>query len=975
MSPLLAGAGAAALDSSPVRRSSVLAPLAIACVAAIYLALFVSYGVNLEDEGLLLLQIARTARGQVPYLDFHTGYTPGAFYLNAALVRLLGESVLPMRWLLVAVNAAVIGLLFALARPWAGNAIAAATALGYAAFLPCFIGEFASFNIPYPSWYSAAAFLAAQWAMDRYLVVGRGRLLVLAGAFCGLAFGFKPNAGVLAILASGLTLAMLRAGDGDPDRRSARVLLVLAALVIATMFAGYVVEVELPAIGGPVILVILGRLLLARARDGGAPVLWPSIARIAAGAAALALPWAAPFLVVLGPARFLRDVLLVGSEADLIYALTFPLPTGFPASWPAVAALGLVFAGLAGLAAEQSHLRVSRAVSLVAIGAGTVVSLVVSWARMPEGVARSIYWQAQHVGFYLIPLMAVAVGGVLLLRLRGQAARFGVRERRLLNALTFATCMYVMLWPRVDTMHLVGAMPSALVLGAACAARFARAWAGVLRLPEAVARAGVAAAAAALALLAAVPNLAGPFARPQVALDSPRVPISVEAERGNDLRALDAMLAYLRARLAPAEPLFAFPALALVPYALGHPTPTPHDYFFPGRPDHRVEVEVVRALEAARPRYVVTLNRRLGFFSASPDYYFILRAYVRQGWVLAARFGRYDVLVRADVLHGPPIVESFTDRPAPEAMLAEFADPDRERRQAAVDVFMGRAATPAGIASLGSAIAPDERTQLLLLRNLSEAGDARATPFLVETTRTAGARVRREASAALTILTIRDDGVGRSLGPPADPPPPRLADHLDGLPLAEVRTWMANRDLRREVGVFAGRALGLAGDRDAIPVLERVLAEETRRPILQVTAAKALVELGERQRLCDLVELLDEQKQDVQNFVPSYLIEASATYPAETLHCLRQGLSSPSQRVREMCAWIAGAAGLGALAPQLSALVADPHEGPRIAAIWALGTLADPGSRAQIAALVSDPDAQVRAFAAEALQRIGAQHG
>src|SRR5262249_11712923 len=125
-------------------------------------------------------------------------------------------------------------------------------------------GDFASFNIPYPAWYAATLFLACQLAVDRWLVTGKRRWAVAAGLAAGVAFGFKPNAGVLAALALGTTVGLVAAGARDRDGRLARTALGVALFVLVSIFGFRFWRLEFPVIAGP--LAVLLFLAIRRAR-------------------------------------------------------------------------------------------------------------------------------------------------------------------------------------------------------------------------------------------------------------------------------------------------------------------------------------------------------------------------------------------------------------------------------------------------------------------------------------------------------------------------------------------------------------------------------------------------------------------------------------------------------------------------------------------------------------------------------------
>lgn len=59
-----------------------------------YLVAKSRFGINVYDEGLALLGAQNVIAGQVPYRDFWTVYPPGSFYLDAALFKVFGSSIL-----------------------------------------------------------------------------------------------------------------------------------------------------------------------------------------------------------------------------------------------------------------------------------------------------------------------------------------------------------------------------------------------------------------------------------------------------------------------------------------------------------------------------------------------------------------------------------------------------------------------------------------------------------------------------------------------------------------------------------------------------------------------------------------------------------------------------------------------------------------------------------------------------------------
>src|SRR6266508_3496896 len=96
-------------------------------VAALAIVTFVAYAwsahfwIDPVDEGYFLDLADRVTRGELPYRDFTTYYTPGIFYLFAATFKLFGPSLLWPRYVMALLRAATAVLTYVLVRrvaPW-----------------------------------------------------------------------------------------------------------------------------------------------------------------------------------------------------------------------------------------------------------------------------------------------------------------------------------------------------------------------------------------------------------------------------------------------------------------------------------------------------------------------------------------------------------------------------------------------------------------------------------------------------------------------------------------------------------------------------------------------------------------------------------------------------------------------------------------------------------------------------------------
>jgi hypothetical protein len=643
-------------------------------------------------------------------------------------------------------NAASVAALYALARRVAGTWIAIIPALGWLAFLPVY-RDFAAANVPYPAWFATAAWMALSLALVRWATRGGVVPLVAAGVAAAAAFSVKPNAGAFGLAAGTwiVTLAARRLSWLDRVAGVVASIVMLAGVWVAFGLAWWSVDAAVHLLPTSV-LALTAAFLAGRLATDAHPRTTTALAALVAGFVPVTLLWVVPVLGRLGLAGFARDVLLLGSPAAALYYLPHP-PPEFYAVAVVGAALGLA---LAGHAIRRGAL--TPVVPLVVAGLA-VVGLVVRTrqnALMPESMANSIVWQITNAGYWLAPL--ANWGGLVWLLRRRAVTGLRADERAMAALVCLAIGMYLQLYPRTDDFHLVIAMPLSAVLAAALLARVVEWWGAGTRIAGMPSRgvlgAGLAVVTAVVLLVRIGPMLAAwqdAARQPALLVDTPTVAAHVAADTADDLTAFGLATDFLMRHTSEGESVFAFPALDGMLYAAGRTSPVPHDYWYPGRPDHVEEAAMIDGLRSDPPRFIVTLNDGWTWFIDSPAYFQTARAFAVERYVLVARFGRFDVLARRDI--APSITP---ERYQPTGPADAVVDPDLGRRRQAVKRWMAALTIEE---ARSARLDDDPVTAVLRLRAIRDGGDIRTAGWLLAGYANPHPRVRSEALGAMFLVT------------------------------------------------------------------------------------------------------------------------------------------------------------------------------------------------------------------------------
>src|SRR6266849_94003 len=179
-------------------------PILVFLFSLAYLCAFVRYSSLEPDEGILLQGGQRILEGQIPYRDFFSFYTPGSFYLVAALFKVFGDSFVVARLSLAITGAACSVVTYLLARRVCSRGFSL-----FAAALATVAGVAYRFLVLH-NWYSTLLACLALYSAVRLVESRKLAWAFAIGSFCSLTTMFEQSKGAGLCLGLALSLLALR---------------------------------------------------------------------------------------------------------------------------------------------------------------------------------------------------------------------------------------------------------------------------------------------------------------------------------------------------------------------------------------------------------------------------------------------------------------------------------------------------------------------------------------------------------------------------------------------------------------------------------------------------------------------------------------------------------------------------------------------------------------------------------------------
>ncbi len=173
-------------------------PALVFLTSLAYLCLFRHFSTRDLDEGIILQAAERVLRGQIPYRDFFIFYTPGSIYIQAALFKVFGDSLVVARTGIAFVGAACSVVTYCLARRVCSRKISL-----FAAGMTTLVSVAYRFVVVH-NWYSTLFTCLAVYAAVRLLESGKRSWSFLTGSLMALTILTEQSKG--AVLLGGFVL-------------------------------------------------------------------------------------------------------------------------------------------------------------------------------------------------------------------------------------------------------------------------------------------------------------------------------------------------------------------------------------------------------------------------------------------------------------------------------------------------------------------------------------------------------------------------------------------------------------------------------------------------------------------------------------------------------------------------------------------------------------------------------------------------